>query len=273
MRYKIYMSAIKKQILIFLCLMAFMFSSKVNAQDKTISTGDKNTSNSGLPLSKNKIMIIPFENRMYMSEIDMAINKETKLDAKQIKAAMRDGINEQLYKKLKAKMQVVDLLEDTSKTKKDLLGIYKHLSYDYQKVPNQEIYKAPTKEKDDKKIQKGQLAVETNSDARFMNAKVKDASLVPYLFGKYNTNLFLFINELDIKAVASIPGDYNSVLNRKISIHYTIYTYDAKEINSGLAEVMMPTTVNNPSKISNTYFAQIADILVNRIQKALLVGK
>lgn len=263
------MRSLKLNTQLFFYLLSFTLYLNLKAQDKTISGAEKPVNT--ISLTKNKIMLVPFENRMYMSEIDMAINKETKLSAKQIKNAMRDGVNEQLYKKLKAKMQVIDLLEDTVKTKKDLAGIYKHLSYDYQKVPNQEAYKAPTKEKDEKKIQKGQLAVEVNNDARFMNAKIKDASLVPYLYGKYNTNLFLFINELDIKSIPPTDGTFTNELNRKISVHYTIYTYDAKEINSGLAEVAMPANVNNPSKISNTYFSQIADILVTRLQKVLAV--
>jgi hypothetical protein len=55
-------------------------------------------------------------------------------------------------------------------------------------------------------------------------------------------------------------------------VHYTIYTFDAKEINSGIAEIAMPVQVNNPTKIINTYFAQIADLIVQRLNKALLVN-
>jgi hypothetical protein len=260
---------IKSYFILFICLLSFVFSKTAKAQDKTINSG--NTQPVRDVASKHKIMLIPFENRMYLSEIDFMINKETKLTAKQIKATMRDGINEQLYKKIKAKMPVVDLLDDTTKTKKDLADIYQHLAYDYQKVPNQENYKPPVKEKDEKKIDKGQLTVETNSDARFMNAKLKNATLVPYLYGKYKTDLFLFINELDIKSFSAMPGDMTGNSSRKIIMHYTIYTYDAKEINSGIAEVELPITVNNPSKIIGTYFGQLADIIVNRLQKAVTV--
>lgn len=238
------------------------------AQDKTISTAK--TPSSKEALSKHKIMLIPFENRMYLSEIDHLINKETKLTAKQIKATMRDGINEQLYKKLKSKMSVVDLMEDTVKTKKDLENIYQYLTYQYQKAPDQANYKAPVKEKDEHKIEKGQLNVESNSDVRFMNAKLKNATLVPYLSGKYKTDLYLFINELDIKALVGSPADFNASANRKIILHYTVYTVDAKEINSGIAEVNLPVGVNNPNKIINTYFAQLADLVAARIEKALL---
>jgi len=246
--------------------MACVFS--MQAQDKTISSGNKPTGKEAV--SKHKIMIIPFENRMYLSEIDFMINKETKLTAKQIKATMRDGLNEQFYKKLKPKMPVVDLLDDTTKTKKDLADIYQYLGYDYQKVPNQDNYKPPVKDKQEKTINNGQLVVESNSDARFMNAKLKNATLVPYLGGKYKTDLYLFINELDIKALNGMPGDVTSTTTRKIVLHYTVYTLDAREINSGIAEVNLPVNVNNPTKIINTYFAQLADIVTARIEKALI---
>lgn len=257
-----------KTCLVF-CFLFFVFN--INAQDKTINTNTK--SNNGKELiSKNKIMLIPFENKMYLSEIDSKINQESKLSAKQIKAELRNGMNEQIYKKLKAKMNVVDMIDDTTKTKKDLENIYQYLSYQYQKTPNQENYKAPSNEKEIKNIDKGQLSVETVSDSRFMNAKLKNATLIPYLTNKYKTTLYLFINELDIKSVNSIPGDFSSSSNRKILVHYTIYTYDAKEINSGIAEVNMPSNVNNPNKIINAYFSLVADLIVSRLNKAL-IGK
>ena len=257
---------LKSYFISFLFLLSFALSHGLMAQDKTINSG--NTSSVKDVATKHKIMLIPFESRMYLSEIDFMINKETKMTAKQIKAVMRDGINEQLYKKLKAKMPVIDLLDDTVKTKKDLADIYQFLGYEYQKVPNQENYKPPVKEKEEKVINKGQIMAETNSDARFMNAKLKNATLVPYLYGKYKTDLFLFVNELDIKSFSAMPGDLTANSTRKIVMHYTIYTYNAKEINSGIAEVDLPTTVNNPTKIINTYFAQLADIIVVRLQKA-----
>ena len=255
------------KIVILLSFVLFAF--QLQAQDKTIGSGNKPTGKEAV--SKHKIMIIPFENRMYLSEIDFMINKETKLTAKQIKATMRDGLNEQFYKKLKPKMSVVDLLDDTTKTKKDLADIYQYLSYQYLKVPDQNNYKPPVKEKDEKTIKNGQLVVESNSDARFMNAKLINATLVPYLGGKYKTDVYLFINELDIKALNGSPADLNSSATRKIVVHYTVYTLDAKEINSGIAEVNLPTNVNNPTKIINTYFAQLADIVATRIEKALTV--
>lgn len=223
--------------------------------------------------SSHKVMLIPFEPRLYLSEIDYNINAETKLSAKEIKHKFRDGINEQLYTAFKSsKYGVVDLMEDTVKYKKDVEGIYQYLSYEFQKIPNQDNYQPPKKEKDKKQIEKGQLNVETNTDARFMNAKVTNAKVVPLLYGKYKTDIFVFINQLEIKASGSKGpaelGEGSS--NRKLVVHYTVYTFDAKEINSGVAEQEFESTLNNPKKIIDKYASKIASTIVSRVTKALI---
>lgn len=236
-----------------------------NAQNTTINKDQAKKEGA------HKVMLIPFEPKLYNSEIDYQINKETKLSGKEIKYKFRDGINEQLYKAFsKNKYSVVDLMEDTVKYKKETNSIYSHLSYEYMKVPDQENYKAPKKDKEEKAIQKGQLNIETKTDARFMNAKINNAQLVPLLYAKYKTDVFVFINELDIKAsmaTTELSGAGNEY--RKIIVHYTVYTYDAKEINSGIAEQEFPMDVNNPTKIIDKYFSKVAETISFRVLKAL----
>ena len=250
--------------LFFLVCSYFGQNTTINKKDKT----EREVS------TTHKVMLIPFEPRLYLSEIDYNINAETKLTAKQIKHVFRDGLNDQLYKAFKSeKYGVVDLMEDTTKYKKDIEGIYQYLSFDYQKVPNQDNYQAPKKEKDKKQVEKGQLNVETNTEARFMNAKVTNAKVVPLLYAKYKTDIFVFINQLEIKAMGSKGpaelGDGNA--NRKIIVHYTVYTFDAKEINSGVAEQEFESTLNNPKKIIDKYISKVATLIATRVTKALVV--
>jgi hypothetical protein len=254
------------KLIVFLCCTLSVLLSR--AQIKTISENK----NEREVASKNKVMIIPFEKRLYLSEIDHHINAETKLTAKEIKHKFRDGLNEQLYKAFKtAGFGVVDLMDDTTKYKKEIESIYGHLTYDYQKVPDQNNYQPPKKEKEQKKIEKGQLNVESNSDARFMNAKIDDAKLVPMLYAKHKTNVFVYINQLEIRASNSKgPAELNTGNgNRRIVVHYTVYTHDAKEINSGIAEEEFESTLNNPKKIIDKHFAQIASLIVQRTNKGL----
>lgn len=237
------------------------------AQNTTINRDNK------VKEGANKVMLIPFEQKLYNSEIDYQINKETGLTGKQIKYKFRDGINDQLYKAFKNnKYGVLDLMEDTVKYKKETESIYQYLSYEYMKVPNQDNYKPPVKEKKEKTIVNGQINIETNSEARFMNAKIGNAKLVPLLYGKYKTNIFIFINQLDIKAAAT-PANGLTDGARKIIVHYTVYTYDAKEINSGIAEQEFPIDLNNPNKIIDKYFSKVAETICSRVNKALLPAK
>lgn len=220
----------------------------------------------------HKVMLIPFEPRLYMGEVDMSINQETHLSAKDIKYKFRDGLNEQLFKTFKAGgYNVLDLMEDTAKYKKDLEGIYQYLTYDFQKIPDQENYQPPKKEKEQKKIEKGQLNVETNEQARFMNAKVTNPKLVPLLYGKYKTDVFVFINQLDIRSGGyQAPGEVGTGTdNRKITVHYTVYSLDAREINSGVAETEFENNLNNPKKIVDKYFSKLAATIVQRVNKGL----
>ncbi|GIV26680.1 MAG: hypothetical protein KatS3mg027_0494 [Bacteroidia bacterium] len=218
-----------------------------------------------------KVLIIPFENKMYMSEIDYYVNKETKLNTKQIRHEFRNGLNEQLYYSLKKKKFIpIDLMSDTVKYYKDLKFIYGNISYDYVKIPDQNNYKPPVREKKEKGIQQGQIVAESDDENRFMNTRVLSPALVPYLYQKYKAQYYVFINELDLKASAVNPTDYiPQNAKRKIVVHYTIFSVDAKEINSGVAEVEFETKMNVPPKIIKNYFSIVAETIVERFVKQL----
>src|SRR4051812_25994002 len=56
---------------------------------------------------KPKALVIPFEPKLYMSEIDQNVSKESKLNAKQIKYAFRSGLDYMLVAEFKKKFNVI----------------------------------------------------------------------------------------------------------------------------------------------------------------------
>lgn len=219
--------------------------------------------------NKHKVMVIPFEPKMYMSQIDHRINAETHLTQRQIREQFRKGLNEEMTRAFKRDFEVVDLYRDTSKYKKEILLVYKNLSYSYDKVPDQSNYKAPEKEKEkNQNIRNGQLVVETDPNARFMNAKITSATLVPSLYAKFKTDLYVFINELEITS-AGIMNETGMVSERLCTVHYTVYTVNARELNSGICSLKFPSDVNAPSKISTSYFSKIASEIERRVRVLL----
>lgn len=257
-----------KKVILFYSLLV-LFAKQGYAQQTTIN--QKNADNRDV-VSSHKVLLIPFEPKLYMGEIDYNINLETKLTSKEIKYKFRDGLNEQLYKAFKqSKYNALDLMDDTLKYKKDIENIYQYLSYDFQLIPNQDNYQTPKKEKKENTIEKGQINVETNSDNRFMNAKLTNTKILSSLNSKFKTDVFVFINQLDIRASgAKNPGELgNGNPNRKIVVHYTVFNLNFKEINSGVAEQDFESTLNNPKKIIDKYFSKVASTIVLRVNKSL----
>lgn len=218
---------------------------------------------------QEKILLIPFENKMYMSEIDYYINKETKLSQKQIRHELRDGLNEQLYHAFKKRKYIpIDLMSDTNKYHKDLKFIYGNIGYDYLKIPDPNNYKPPVREKKEKGIQQGQIIAETDAENKFMNTRVLSPAMIPYLYQKYKARYYVFINELDLKASSVNPTDYiPETAKRKIIVHYTIYSVDAQEIHSGIVETEASIKDNNPGKIIKNYFSILAETIADRFVK------
>ncbi len=220
--------------------------------------------------NKHKILIVPFEPKLYMSQVDHKFNAETKMTQKQIKETFRKGVNKELEGALKKNYEVLDLMKDTAKYKKDLFAIYKNLTYTFDKVPDQNNYKAPVNDKTKtESVKKGQLVVETDPNARFMNAKITSPNMAPGLYAKYKTDMFLFVNQLDIISNVLASGETGTISERIITIHYTVYTIDAKEIQSGICSVKFPGDADSPSKIISSYIGKIAAEITRRINIAV----
>lgn len=226
-------------------------------------------------IKKYKIMIIPFEPKMYMSEIDHKINQATQFNQKQIKWAFRKGLSDQIAFLLKQKFDVINLLSDTVKYKKELSQIYNFITYRYDKIPDPVNYKAPIAEKNEKGIIKGQVNNTSQStDDHFMNTQVLNPNLIPGLFAKYKSDVFLFINQIEILSGQKELGVTSPVSqNRTINIHYTVYTVDAREIHSGLIKTGFPMNCNIPNQIIGQYAIKTSTELKVRIEKALRVSK
>lgn len=218
---------------------------------------------------KNQIMLIPFEPKMYMSQIDHRIHEETKMDQRKIMQSIRFGLSEQLERKLSPRFGVVNLMRDTVRNKKDIEAIYKNISYRYVPVPDQNKYKAPVDPVQKSGIKNGQLAVESDPIKKYIDTKVINPRLIPDNYAKFKTNVFVFINQIDILPSLPSPGDMYAPSTRSITVHYTVYTVDAKEINSGISEIKFPNTVNSPTKISADYLSKIAEEIALRIEKAM----
>jgi hypothetical protein len=225
---------------------------------------------------KHSILLIPFKPTMLMSEIGKAVNAQTKLNYNQIVDAFRYRMDLSLYNTFSEKYTTESLMQHVKKTDTTLFYIYSCVGYNYDLLPGQDTTGESHSEFDpnlQKKhfIQNGQLQVPIDYSKRFMNVDITDHRLLPYLNKKYGSDLFIFINELDIKNVTNPTEDLNeSNLRREVTAHYSILNIQGHYIAKGIFSTYFPYSVNDPKVIGEKNFTIIAQSIMTELDKKLL---
>ncbi len=214
-----------------------------------------------------KIMLIPFEPKLYMSDIDMKINKQTKWNFEQIRENFRKQLNAQLKLKLQSIAPVISFYSDSAKRANDLLYIYKSTNLSYDLIANPNEAKVPATQQ--KGIKNGQIEVEVNTDKKFMNIKISEPKLLDYLNTKYKTDYFVFINQLDIKNDLESYDIATDIYQREITVHYSILEKTGKNISAGIATSHFSSKENEPKKIVSDNFSPIATYIAEKLRTSI----
>jgi hypothetical protein len=204
---------------------------------------------------KKKVLIIPSDPKMYMSDIDRSISRETNQSFKEIRDLFRTGLDNQLVSAFKNSYTVITLLRDTVKSKADLQFIYHSTGYKYTVTQGKE------KTAEQKPVSNGQLTVPIkDEEERYMRTVINQPGLLEAMNKKYGAELFVFISEIDLKAAVST--DPNPL--REAWIHFTIYDLEGKQVGGGLAKVKFDPGLNDPKKIVSRYFSEAARMIYSR---------
>ncbi len=206
--------------------------------------------------SSGKICLVPFEPKLYMSEIDQKINQQTKWDWETIRENFRHELDAQLKLKLQSTFSVLSFYADSAKMSKDLDYAYNSTSLSYDPVNKPTDAKAANTSKSG--ISNGQIVVEQSSDKKFMNTKLTNVEVLSYLNKKYASEYFVFINQLDIKNDMNSYDMSTDTYQREIVVHYSILDITGKTINAGVATSRFSSKENNPKKIVAQCFSPIA---------------
>jgi len=229
-------------------------------------------------LIKHKILLVPFKPTMLMSDIGKAVNKSTNLSYNKIVEAFRYRMDLAIYNTLKLNYSTVSLFQTPQKGDTTLSYIYSAVSYKYDLVQSHDSLGESHAEFDPKQqkehfMHNGQLQVPIDYSKRFMNVSAASTSpnLLPYLNKKYNTDIFVFINELDIKNVSNnATEDLNqSNFRREATVHYTILNLQNHYLTKGILTTYFPYSVNDPKIIGEQYFTIIAHSMMKELIRGL----
>jgi hypothetical protein len=213
-------------------------------------------------------MVIPFAPQMYMGDIGEKIYVESKWNFKQLSEYFRHQLDNQLKLKLQTiSSPVVSFYIDSAKTSKDLIYIYKSTTLSFDPIDKPA---APTVEnKKQNNIKNGQLAVEISTEKKFTNTKFTSTELIPFLTKKYQSEYFVFINELDMRTVDDSYDLASDTYQREVTVHYTIVDDMSKLITAGAATYRFSSKLNDPKKIANQTFSPIAAYITAKLDAVI----
>ena len=272
------------------CFSFTMFSQETEVNPFEIYTQDKN----------HKVMIIPFESKMYISSLDAEIAKKTGMNYFEIREKLRIGLSNQILLAINKKIPAVSMIHHDDSVTSELNYIYNSVGYKYTLMPVEEkevveeeslstqvkskitsfinkVENAPKEKKEYErgKIYNGEVYTTNHYAERFMNTSIHNTNLLYYLNKKYKSDLYIFINELNIgKPVSNheIPNIYF----RRIKVHYTVINQKGKEMKAGASTIQMPHYVTDVDKVIRNYFSLLSRDLCSfmpepKLEKATII--
>ena len=272
------------KITFLLCLILSL--SSLTAQSETIQNPDT------VYHHEKGMMIIPFEKKMYRSQIDKELAKENEKNFPTILSNFRNGITYQFKYQMLYRYKAFSIFNLTvDSLREDLERIYAGIGYSYEVIIDTAGYSEANpleKIKLDKKIKaaknepvngtiNGEIVSTRDTRKKYMKTAIKDTSLLPYLNERYQCSYYLFINELDLmNDLSDINAVSTGEWNRVVKIHYTVLNAKGKTIESGILEKSFPRDQNNIDKIISEEFKALATKLRHKMslheqQQAMLI--
>jgi len=234
------------------------------------------------PLYK-KVMIIPFEENMYLCGVQTHLAQESKKTHNEIVSFFREATVLELQNQFLYRYNTVSLLHYNDTTM-DIFKAYDAVSYKFEiftSVEKEEetskntIDKAKNlfKKKEDKssKFQRGstndgQIISLKNSDQKFANVVVRKKENIAYLSQKYNADLFVYVTEFDIENDISNPSQFvNGDYKRLLKLHFSMVNKDGKVIEKGMVSIPFPNNQNSIYKIRTLYLPLAAKKMMDKL--------
>lgn len=233
-----------------------------------------------------RVMIIPFDMTYYLSDADHEIAKANKQSLKEVQQAFRYGLDMTMGAVVEETYATKRILLDTiPEANKDLNKLYGAISWRYSRA---KVIGKPNASDDDRKHTeqergfgsrfKAALGIEddalteTGGDTqfakgtvtgpaegqRFMHAELRHPEVLKEIYQIYQTDLFLFINQFELKT------NYEHCLDRatsnyvrEASIHYSLYDVNGRFIDGNVFTVQFDSKSRKLQDIISENFPQL----------------
>ncbi len=232
-----------KYVLMFFTILTCLSASR--AQDRTRTHHQMNFDS-----EVAKVLLVPYEEKMFLSDVNREVNKLTGLELAEIKRIFREGLCQIVARESDGQTEVLDLLNFGDRgSQEDISYILHSVGYNFEEVKplpvdvvektktGKIIESITTKEEAEQQgrgayTEEGEIKSWYDKKERFMNVQVYNDELIPFLVEKYECDYILFINQLDIKVMRDVNRDNGQTWARRIMIHFSLLDGEGKEVFS-----------------------------------------
>ncbi len=221
-----------------------------------------------------KILLVPYNPIMHVSDADHDIAEYSEKNVTELRTMFRLGLTEAVGAQLVKVYPTYSLISDASKeTEKDLNMIYGSVNYSMDTVfpVAHPATKADSLKRKSVLSKKQLKKVKEIRELKFMNIGLSHPELLTLLSQKYGADLFVFLNQLEIKTNYDDCLDLAlKIYRREIKVHYAVYDAFGKQLYGDVAVVDFPSNSNDIKQIMQANFLKIAEYIVQTIPKKKL---
>ncbi|MCI5054503.1 MAG: hypothetical protein MRY83_00195 [Flavobacteriales bacterium] len=222
------------------------------------------------------LMIVPFKDILYNSNIDEDVADATEMNQADIRFEFKEELMFSMVRAARKERNhwgILHLDETYAEMKGDMECLMAETSYKYTSA--EDLKRPQRTKKPAKNPYGGQLVSDKKYNSKkppkqksekFLKASVKNQDMLDYLSLRYNVNYFLFINELDLLNVPS--GGRGNALNdakRVARVHFTVMDKYGRETYSGTEKVRFSSQMNTPNRIGTACFTKLSSIVVSSL--------
>ena len=128
----------------------------------------------------NKILIIPFENKMYASAVDNEIAAYNRINYIDVKEEFKKGISSQILLKISNKTPAISMVHHKDSVSEILNYIYNNIGLKYEKVKVKDTVQPPTSKTELIKDRLKKFVVQTNQHhekAKYERGEIKNGEV------------------------------------------------------------------------------------------------
>lgn len=234
---------------------------------------------------QKKVLLVPFEPKLYQSTIDVEVAQKEGISRQQVKNGFREGVDNSLALMLKGKYQVHSFLVSDSANNSDLARIYQSIGYSYEMIPeekkkeeeNQSMndkiqaklagiqakIKKETPEEETNVVKNGQVVTHLDNTPKYMQTVLLDESILDYLKQKYQADVIIFISQMDIFKSIDANGKENKT---KIQLHYTCMDMNANIVSTGLAVSYFDSYIRSLKEICGEHLYNATNLIASSVK-------